>query len=78
MDILILYTYIYDALGKKGQDQLQQTLTRIEQNAANEIQAYTAKIAVNAARDLMTKNINEKTDKAIINNNLESLSKVLN
>lgn len=63
---------------KRREDQLQQSLARIEQNAANEIQAYTAQIAINAARDLMTKNMTEKNDKAIINNHLETLSKVLN
>lgn len=58
--------------------QLQDKLARIEQNARHEIESYTAKIAVDAARQILSEKIDGKTDKAIISNTLGSVSKALN
>ena len=63
---------------KRRESQLEERLARIELNARHEIEAYTAKIAVNAARQLMSEKMDAKTDKDIINNNLETVSKTLN
>ena len=58
--------------------QLDQKLARLEQNAAQEIQAYTAKIAVNAAREILSKQMNEKADKVVIANIMSDISKTIN
>ena len=58
--------------------QLDQKLERLEQNATQEIQAYTAKIAVNAAREILSNQMNEKADKAIIANITTDISKTIN
>lgn len=58
--------------------QLDEKLLRLEQNATQEIQAYTAKIAVNAARDLLSINMTDKADKDIIANVMGNISKTLN
>lgn len=63
---------------KRREAQLDERLTRIEQNARQEIEAYTAKIAVNAAKNLLTEKIDAKSDKDIINNVLGNVSKTLN
>lgn len=63
---------------ERREAQLNDRLSRIEQAASQDIQAYTAKIAINAARDIMADGIDAKTDKAIINNNLDTVSKALN
>lgn len=58
--------------------QLNERLSRIEHKAMQDIQSYTASIAVNAARDLLKDKIDTKADKSIINSNLETVSKTLN
>jgi F-type H+-transporting ATPase subunit b len=58
--------------------QLDEKLKRIEQNAAQEIEAYTAQIAVNAARHILADKMDAKTDKDIINNVMSSVPKTLN
>jgi F-type H+-transporting ATPase subunit b len=58
--------------------QLQDKLSRIEQGARSEIEAYTAKIAVNAARDILTNSVDAKADKAIISNIMSNVPKTLN
>lgn len=63
---------------KRRESQLNDRLERIEQQASQDIQAYTAKIAVDAARELMVKKLDSKSDKTIIESNLETVSKVLN
>ncbi len=62
----------------RREDQLQEKLTRIEQNASQEIQAYVAEIAVNSARDLLNSKMDAKADKAIISNMMSNVSKTLN
>ena len=63
---------------KRREAQLDQRLARIEQNARQEIESYTATIAVNAARALLSEKLDAKTDKNIINNTLSNVSKTLN
>ena len=67
---------------KRAQDrretQLDEKLVRLEQNAAQEIQAYTAKMAVNAARDILSDSMDEKSDKVIIANVTGNISKTIN
>jgi len=58
--------------------QLDEKLKRIEQNAAQEIEAYTAKIAVNAARQILVDKMDAKADKDIINNIMSDVPKTLN
>lgn len=63
---------------ERREAQLKDRLDRIEKNARSEIEAYTASIAINTARSLMTDAMDPKSDKDIINKNLETLSKTLN
>lgn len=58
--------------------QLDEKLNRLEQQAAQDIQSYTAQIAVNAARDLLKDKIDDKTDKTIIANVATDISKSIN
>lgn len=62
----------------RREEQLDEKLARLEQNATQEIQAYTAKIAVNAARQVLTEKMNDKADKAIIANIATDISKTIN
>jgi F-type H+-transporting ATPase subunit b len=61
----------------RREQQLADKLARIEENAKSEIQAYTARIAVNAARDILSQNMDSKSDKVIIENTLAQASKAL-
>lgn len=63
---------------KRREAQLEEKLRRIEQNAATEIKAYTAQIAINATKDILSRQMDAKTDKDIINNTLNTVSKTLN
>jgi F-type H+-transporting ATPase subunit b len=63
---------------KRRELQLQERLDAIERKASQDIQAYTAKIAINAARDLMSEKMDSKQDKSIIDNGLKTVSKTLN
>ena len=63
---------------ERREAQLQEKLARIEQNARHEIEAYTARIAVEAARDVLSNKMDAKTDKQIISNTLSNVSKALN
>lgn len=63
---------------KRREAQLEEKLQRIEQNAAMEIKAYTAQLAINAAKDVLSQNIDAKADKEIIDNTLNTISKTLN
>jgi F-type H+-transporting ATPase subunit b len=62
----------------RRQEQLDEKLARIEQNAIQEIEAYTAKIAVNAARQILTDKMDSKTDKDIMANVMNTMSKTIN
>ena len=62
----------------RRQAQLDEKLARIEQNAMQEIEAYTARIAVNAARQILTDKMDAKTDKDIMANVMETMSKTIN
>jgi len=58
--------------------QLAEKLSRIEQDAVQEIQTYTAAIAVNAARDVLTDKMDAKSDKDIIATIMSNVPKTLN
>ena len=58
--------------------QLQEKLNRIEQNAKAEIEAYTAQVAIDTAREILQNKMDAKTDKTIIFNTLDNVSKTLN
>ena len=62
----------------RREQQLQEKLARIEQNARTDIEAYTAQVAVDAARQLLSEKMDAKADKEIISNTLSSVSKTLN
>jgi F-type H+-transporting ATPase subunit b len=66
-----------DKTSKRREKQLNEKLARIEQNARQDIESYTAQIAINAARQIMTETMDAKTDKAIIDNTLSAISKSL-
>jgi len=62
----------------RRETQLDEKLNRLEQQATQDIQSYTAQIAVNAARDLLKDKIDDKTDKTIIANVATDISKSIN
>lgn len=59
---------------KRREEQLQLKLSRIEQTARQDIETYTAKLATDAAREILTKNVDSKTDKILISNTLASVA----
>ena len=59
-------------------EQLNERLARIEENAKHEIEAYTARIAVNAARSVLSDKMDSKSNKESIESTLNQLSKTLN
>jgi F-type H+-transporting ATPase subunit b len=63
---------------QRREAQLQEKLERIEQNARHEIEAYTAKIAMDASRKILTESLNEKSDSALIQSTLGSVTKSIN
>jgi F-type H+-transporting ATPase subunit b len=63
---------------ERREKQLQEKLTRIEQNARSEIETYIAKIAVQSAAHVLSNKIDAKTDKVIISNTLDNIPKTLN
>lgn len=67
-----------NAIMARREEQLQEKLSRIEQNASQEIQSYVAGIAVNAARDLLNEKMDAKADKTIISNIMSNVPKTLN
>lgn len=67
-----------DAAQRRRQEQLQEKLSRIEQKARQDIESYTSQIAVNATRDILKKNMDSKSDKSIIQSNLDSIPKAVN
>lgn len=62
---------------KRREAQLQEKLERIEQNARQDIESYTAKIIIDATRQIMTESMDEKSDKSIIENTLSTANKSL-
>ncbi len=62
----------------RRQNQLDERLARIEDNARQDISDYLAKIVLQASEDILTKNIDAKSDKAIINNVMDNVPKTLN
>lgn len=63
---------------ERREAQLNEKLSRLEQQAAQDIQAYTAKIVVNAARDVLTDKMDSKSDKDMIADTMDGVSKTLN
>jgi len=63
---------------KRREAQLEKKLRRIEQNAVMEIKAYTAQLAINAAKDVLSQELDLKTDKKIIDNTLNTIPNTLN
>lgn len=62
----------------RREQQLNERLARIEENARQEVEAYTAKIAVNVARTVLKDKIDSKTDKALHESTLNQASNALN
>jgi len=77
-----------ESLRVKAEDDLQKTITRreqqlnerlarIEENARHEVESYTAQIALNAARTVLKDKIDSKTDKVLHEAALNQASKTL-
>ena len=62
---------------KRREAQLNEKLDRIAQNARQDIESYTAKIAIDAARHIMSETMDTKSDKTIIENTLATANKAL-
>lgn len=54
--------------------QLEDRLKRMEQNAINEIQAYAADLAVNAAAQIISEKLDKKADAKLVDNSIENIS----
>jgi F-type H+-transporting ATPase subunit b len=78
-----------EALRQKAEDDLQKSMSRreqqlndrlkrIEDNARQEVEAYTAQIAINAARSVLNEKIDSKIDKNLQEETLKQASKTLN
>ena len=63
---------------ERRQTQLNEKLSRIEQNAHSEIESYIAQVSVDAARQILTEKMDAKADKQIISNTLSSVTATLN
>lgn len=67
-----------DRLNDRRQKQLDDRLKRIEDDARQDVSDYITKIVLQASKDILTKNIDSKSDKAIINNVMDNFPKTLN
>lgn len=63
---------------ERREAQLTEKLARIEQNARHEVEAYTARVAVEASRQILAEKMDSKADKDLISNTLGSVSNTLN
>ena len=62
----------------RREEQLNERLSRIEDNARHDIEAYTAQLAINATRKVLKDKMDNKSDKPLLDNTLEQLSRALN
>lgn len=62
---------------QRREEQLRLKLERIEQNARQDIEAYTAKLSIDAAREILAKNMDSKTDKQLIAKTLTGVAEAL-
>lgn len=62
----------------RREEQLNERLSRIEDNARHDIEAYTAQLAINATRKVLKDKMDSKSDKPLLDNTLEQLSRALN
>lgn len=62
----------------RREEQLNERLKRIEDNARSEIQTYTAKLAVNSTRKILQDNLSSKTDKQLVSDTLNQIPNSLN
>jgi F-type H+-transporting ATPase subunit b len=60
---------------KRREAQLQDRLKRMEENAANEIRAYAAELAVKATAELIAAHMDEKTNARLVDDSIKTLAK---
>lgn len=58
---------------ERREAQLEDRLVRMEQNAINEIQAYAADLAINAARQIIEEKLDKKANAKLVEQSIESI-----
>lgn len=61
-------------LAKRREQQLSERLERMEQNARQEIQAYAAELAVKATSEIISRQMDEKTNENLLNQSIKEVS----
>jgi F-type H+-transporting ATPase subunit b len=62
----------------RREEQLNERLLRIENNARNEIETYTARLAVNSTRKVLQGNLSAKSEKSLLEDTLKQVSSKIN
>ena len=63
---------------ERREKQLEERLTRIEENAAQEIKSYAIDLSVQAAKDIIVKKMDKKAEKHLFDETLNKLGSSLN
>ena len=58
---------------KRREEQLEDRLKRMEQNAISEIQKYAAELAMNAANQIILKNLNDNTKNRLVKESIQNI-----
>lgn len=58
---------------KRREQQLEDRLARMEQNAINEIQAFAADLAMNAAKQIIVEKLDKKTNAKLVGDSIENI-----
>ncbi len=57
----------------RREQQLQERLQRMEQNAVNDIQAYAAELAINAAKQIVVEKLDKKVSGKLVDDSIASI-----
>lgn len=60
---------------KRKEKQLQERLTRIQQEAMNEIQAYAADLAIKTTREIISENMDAKSNQKLVDDAIAGISR---
>lgn len=62
-------------IAKRRENQLKERLERMEQNARQEIQAYAAELAVKATTEIISRQMDEKTNENLVDQSIKNVTK---
>lgn len=57
----------------RREQQLEERLSRMQQNAMNEIQAHAAELSIQTAREIIVQNLDKKTNTALVDKAIEDI-----